>query len=310
MVRKIEVKGGAAVVAFAPDGKTIASAGRDRVVHLWEVETGKPAGELKGHKLMLIGLAYSPDGKLIAAGDTQAAIRIWDVASGKELALIDNKSGADSLTLAFSPDSKSLAAAGAWNDSSFLPKPGSTIKINGKEVKIEGDFNIQGVVMSRKEGYFVMQWDALTGKEMRKFGGLNDKIKGLAFSPDGKMLAGSAKDGKVCLWDVASGDEKLHILAHPQHKEANFSVSPCLAFSPDGKMLATASTDHTIRFWDVATAKEKGQLQAEGAIYALAFLKDGKTLVTSGADTTALLWDLTLPMKVKGNGQSNTIVIQ
>lgn len=305
----IEVKGGVVSLAFAPDGKTLATGGRDRVVHIWDADTGKPAGELKGHKHNIVGVAFSPDGKLLAAGDGQATVLIWDVASGKKLHEIDNQTGAEALALAFSPDGKTLACAGAWNDSSFLPKAGAVFKINGKEIKSDGVINIQGVSMSRKEGYLVLAWDVATGKEVRKYGGLNDKIKSLAYSPDGTLLAAASKDGRVCLWDAATGEEKLHILAHAQHKDAAHSTSPGVAFLPDGKSLATASTDRTIRVWDVRTAKERGRLHSDGPCHTLAVARDGKTLVTGSSDTTLLVWDLTRPLGVQPNGQPGVITI-
>ncbi len=310
-VRAIEVKGGATALAFLTDGKTLAVGGNDKLVHLIEIETGKSTGELKGHKHAINSLAASPDGKLLASGDAQATVYVWDLAAGKDIQIIDNKAGAESLSLAFSPDSKSLACGGAWNDSSFLPKKGTKININGKEIEFDGEIDIQGITMSRKEGYFVLVWDANTGKELHKLAGLKDKVKSVAYSPDGKLLAGSSKDGKVCLWDATSGEERLHLLAHPNHAEASQSAVPCVAFAPDSKTLATAGTDHTIRLWDVATAKERGGRHAgDSAITSLVFGKDGKTLVTGSGDATALVWDLSLPYTPPPDGKSNVIMLR
>jgi WD40 repeat protein len=202
------------------------------------------------------------------------------VAATKELQVIDMKSLAETLSFAFSPDGKALACAGAWDDSSFLA----------------GNFNIQGVEVTPKKGYLVLLWDPATGKEIRRFEGLRDKVRSVAFSPDGKKLAAAARDGQVCLWDAATGKELLFIMAHPDTTDATFAASPCVAFAPDGKQLATASTDRTVRLWDATTGKELMRFQADGALYTLAFAADGKTLVSGGADTAVYVWDLTHPV--------------
>jgi WD40 repeat protein len=294
--RRIDAKGHVAVVAFSPDGKTLAYGGSDRIVHLWDMTTGKSTGELNGHKHQLCGLAFAPDGKTLASGDVQSTVRLWDVATGKERQTIDVQSGTESLSLAFSPDGKTLACAGAWNDSSFLPA---------------GGINVQGVVMTPKQGYRVLLWDAANGKELRHFDGLGDNVKSVAFSPDGKTVAAAARDGRIALWDAATGKEKLHILAHPGHRDQEFSPAPCVAFTPDGKVLISAGTDGTARVWDVNTAKELGRFQSpSGGFRTLAVARDGKTAVVGGADTTALVLDLTAPPKPTAPARSNAIFIR
>jgi WD40 repeat protein len=288
-VRAIASSG--AAIALSPDGKTLATAGRDRLVRLWDVSTGKETGQLTGHRHQVKGLAFSPDGKLLASGDAQATVRIWDVTAGKELQVMDMKSLAETLSFAFSPDGKALACAGAWDDSSFLP----------------GNFNIQGVEVTPKKGYLVLLWDPATGKEIRRCEGLRDKVRSVAFSPDGKKLAAAARDGQVCLWDAATGKELLFIVAHPDTTNADFAGSLCVAFSPDGKQLATAGADRTVRVWDATTAKELMRFTADGEIHALAFGADGKTLVSGDADTAVLVWDLTHPPA--GKPKDTTIFI-
>jgi WD40 repeat protein len=280
-VRRIASPGTA--LAFAPDGKSLAAVGKgSRTVRVWETATGKELFKLTGPRL-LRAVAFSPDGKLLASGDEQATVRIWDVATRQQLHEIDLRCGADSLSLVFSTDGKTLACAGGWNEGG-VPK-GITINLQ-KRVTITG-----------KEGFFVLLWDVTTGKELRRFGGLKDKIKAVAFAHDGKALAATSRDGRIALWETATGKELLHILAHPDHTDAPFACTPCLAFSPDGKRLASGSTDGTVRLWDAATAKEVARYQGEGGFHALAFGEGGRTLLTASADTTVTVWDLVNPVR-------------
>jgi WD40 repeat protein len=206
------------------------------------------------------------------------------------------RSSAERLALAFSPDGKTLACAGAWNDSSFLPK---------------GGVSIQGVEMEPKQGYAVLLWEASTGKEVRRFTGPKDNIETVAFSPDGKTLAAGSRDGRVVLWDADGGKELLHLLAHPGPAAAETGAGPGVGFSPDGKTLATAGADGTLRLWDAATARELGRLEAaDGRFSCLAVSADGKVLATGGPDTTATAWDWAAVGKAPRNGKRPVIYIK
>jgi WD40 repeat protein len=283
----------AADIAFSPSGKQLATAGRDRIVHLWDVATSKDLAQLKGHRHPLQAVAFSPDGRMLASGDAQATLRLWDLKTNTEVHHIDVKSGADHLALAFTPDGKTLACAGAWNDSSFLPP---------------GGINVQGVEMTPKHGYLVLLWDVATGKELRRFAGLKDKAKSVAFSPDGQLLAAGSADGKLCLWEASTGREVLYIVAHPDQADVSSNGAPCVAFSPDGRVLASGSTDQTIRLWDVTNAKELARFHADGAVNSLVFTRDGKTLVSGGGDTTVLIWDAVHPV-VQPPAKPNDVIL-
>jgi len=120
-------------------------------------------------------------------------------------------------------------------------------------------------------------------------------VTGVAFSPDGKILATAAADGTARLWDVAT------------HRQIGASMvvdgapgeALAVAFSPSGKTLATADADGTVQLWDTATHRQIGTpitvvpyTRQPDQVYAVAFSPGGTTLATAASDGTARLWDV------------------
>jgi len=69
-------------VVFSPDGKRLATAGSDKIVRLWEMETGKELAALPYPDQVNV-VAFSPSGKSLAGGSQDGSIRIWAVPATK-----------------------------------------------------------------------------------------------------------------------------------------------------------------------------------------------------------------------------------
>jgi WD40 repeat protein len=118
------------------------------------------------------------------------------------------------------------------------------------------------------------------------------QVTDIVFSPDGKMLATSSRDGTAKLWDVASG-RLLHIFDIDKNTFEDSSAWS-VAFSPDGNTLATGTSgDHLVILWDVPSGQIRKKLYGHKAfVNTLAFSRDGTTLAS--ASQTIRLWDVDL----------------
>jgi hypothetical protein len=110
-------------------------------------------------------------------------------------------------------------------------------------------------------------------------------VRGVAFSPDGALLATASTDKTARLWDPATGECVRTLTGHA---EAVYGV----AFSPDGRLLATASMDNTAKLWDPASGECVGTLTGHAeTVYGAAFSPDGRLLATASMDRTTRVWD-------------------
>jgi WD40 repeat protein/beta-lactamase regulating signal transducer with metallopeptidase domain len=292
-------------VAFSPDGRTLASAHRAPAprradVVLWDAETGRQVGLLKGGRCgAVLEVAFSPDGRSLASTGTDRTVKLWNLTTGRRRARETLKGELDVVrSIAYSPDGKTLAVADGNGNAAGTVTLWDVATRRVKAV-LEGHQLCVLTVLFSPDGTTLVTggadrtvriWNVATG-EPKYVISLDGPAK-LAFSPDGKLLASAGEDEAVALWEVETGEEVGRLRGFR-------GLAWSVAFSPDGKLLAAAGGDFEgkprgeVKVWDVAERSVVATLEGhECGVLALAFSPDGATLATGGRDQTVRLWDV------------------
>jgi WD40 repeat protein len=273
-------------IAFSPDGQRLASAGFREAVYVWEASSGKVLFKLKGFRGSSRTVIFSADGKRLACAGTEQ-VRIWEAASGKEWTTL-KVPVKNALAVALSSDVRRVACACAdgklrlWdlNEGKEIGTPEGALA-NAIAFSPDGRRLALGVPGT------VRLCDAASGRETLSLEAHHDVIVAVAFSLDGRLLAGAGStDNSVHIWETTGGQELVTVRGHPEQ------ISN-VAFSPDGRRLAGAGKGGIVHLWETKSGRELLRLnRPQGDIACLTFSPDGRRLAAAGDGGTVRLWEV------------------
>ena len=237
-------------VVFTPNGKYLVSAGKDKLIRVWDIETGKTVRTLRGQigagdEGKIFAMAMSPDGRWLAVGGFMATftgnnhealgtIRLYNFPTGKLVALLKGHTNVV-LSLAFSPNSRYLVSG-------------------------SGDNN-------------AILWNVKRQRKLYTLKGHTDAIYAVAFTPDSKRVVTGSLDNSLRLWKVRNGKLIRRLKGHTDKVYA-------VAINPQDGTIASGSDDHTIRLWNGRSGRFIKTLANQGTqIGSLSFSPNGRYLL-------------------------------
>uniref|UniRef100_F6SV59 U5 small nuclear ribonucleoprotein 40 kDa protein n=2 Tax=Macaca TaxID=9539 RepID=F6SV59_MACMU len=265
---------------FHPNGSTLASAGFDRLILLWNVYGDcDNYATLKGHSGAVMELHYNTDGSMLFSASTDKTVAVWDSETGERV--------------------KRLKGHTSFVNSCYPARRGPQLVCTGSDdgtVKL-WDIRKKAAIQTFQNTYQVLAvtfndtsdqiisggidndikvWDLRQNKLTYTMRGHADSVTGLSLSSEGSYLLSNAMDNTVRVWDVRPFAPKERCVKIFQGNVHNFekNLLRC-SWSPDGSKIAAGSADRFVYVWDTTSRRILYKLPGHaGSINEVAFHPD------------------------------------
>ena len=274
-------------VCYAPDSKTLASAG-GVYVRIWETITYQCLRTLQGHEYGVNSVVFSPDSRTLASASDDRSIKLWNTNTGKCVRTLQGHNGTV-WDVCYAPDGKTLASAG--------------------------------------EDSLVKIWDTSTGECLKTMTDHDASVHSVRYAPNGKTLASAGADNSVKIWDARNYeclrtlrgemDLVLSICYAPDMQGSDFLIAgyckkyaskvfiPAVIVNLIGKYLLhkgstlaaangyDGSRNNAVTIWDTNTGQCLDTLRGyAGVVFSICYSPNGQTLASTSGSEIVKMWAL------------------